>query len=93
LNYFAQGNLFEIVIRTMHGAQIRFADLSCALADIVLRPDICDDRWLDCRNPGRFIALGRQVAEQNVDKIKALVAGHELIDEPKIAPRALAAVA
>jgi NTE family protein len=93
LNYFAQGNLFEIVVRTIHGAQIRFADSSCALADIVLRPDICDDRWLDCRNPGRFIALGKQAAEQNIDKIKALVAGHELNDEPKIAPRALAAVA
>src|SRR5437879_4326507 len=44
LNYFARGNLLEILMRSLHGAQIRVAEASCRLADVVLHPDICDDR-------------------------------------------------
>ena len=57
LNYFARGNLFEILMRSVHGAQIRAAEASCRQADVVLRPEILDDRWLDFRHPGKFIAL------------------------------------
>lgn len=77
LNYFARGNLFEILMRSVHGAQIRVAEASCWLADLVLRPDICDDRWIDCGNPGRFIALGREAAERHLEDIQALVARKE----------------
>ncbi len=77
LNYFARGNLFEILMRSVHGAQIRLAEASCRLADVVLHPDICDDRWMDCSNPGRFITLGRQVAEKHLEEIKRLVAKKE----------------
>ena len=91
LNYFAHGNLFEILMRSVHGAQIRVAEASCQLADIVLRPDICDDRWVDCRNPSRFIALGREVAERHLQEIKALVARKETTYD--LAPAPVAAVA
>jgi NTE family protein len=77
LNYFARGNLFEILMRSIHGAQIRMAEAACRMADLVLRPDICDDRWLDYRNPGKFIALGREVAERNLEQIKALMPAKE----------------
>jgi NTE family protein len=77
LNYFARGNLFEILMRSIYGAQIRVAEASSRLADLVLRPDICDDRWLDYRNPGKFIALGREAAERHLEEIKALVAGKQ----------------
>jgi NTE family protein len=93
LNYFARGNLFEIVMRSVHGAQVRLAEASCGLADVALRPDICDDRWLDCRNPGRFIALGRDVAERHLEEIKALVARKEPNHEREHTPRPMAAVA
>ena len=93
LNYFAPGNVFEIIARSIHGAQVRLADASCRLADVVLRPDIRDDRWLDCRNPGRFIALGRQAAEQHLEQIKALVEKKEFNDEPELATGTMAAVA
>jgi len=73
LNYFAPGNLFEILVRSIQGAQIRVAEASCRMADVVLRPAISDDSWLDYRHPGNFIALGRQSAEQHLDEIKALV--------------------
>jgi len=77
LNYFARGNLFEILMRSIHGAQIRMAEASCRMADLVLRPDICDDRWLDYRHPGKFIALGREVAERHLEQIKALMPAKE----------------
>ena len=93
LNYFAQGNLFEILVRSVHGAQARLADASCRLADLVLHPDVPDDRWLDCRNPGRFITLGREVAERNLAQIKALVERDKINHETEFTPRALAAVA
>lgn len=93
LNYFARGNLFEILMRSLYGAQIRVAEASSRQADLVLRPDICDDRWLDYRHPGKFIALGREAAERQLDEIKALVAGKELNHEQQSAPETLAATA
>jgi len=74
LNYFARGNILEILMRSIHGAQIRIAESLGRQADIVLRPQICDDRWLDFRDPGKFIHAGRQIAERYLDEIKALVA-------------------
>ena len=93
LNYFARGNLFEILLRSLYGAQIRVAEASCRMADLVLRPNICDDRWLDYRHPGKFIALGREEAERHLEEIKALVAGKEANHEPKPAPEAVATIA
>ncbi len=93
LNYFATGNVFEIIARSIHGAQVQLADASCRLADVVLRPNIRDDRWLDCRNPGRFIALGRKAAERHLEQIKALVEKKELKNEAEFARGTMAAVA
>ena len=93
LNYFARGNLFEILMRSIYGAQIRVAEASCRLADVVLRPDICDDRWLDYRHPGKFITLGREAAERQLEEIKALVARKEMNHERNPAPEAVATIA
>lgn len=93
LSYLPHGNLFEIIARSIHGAQVRIADASCRLADVVLRPDVRDDRWLDCRDPRRFIALGRAVAERQIDQIKTLVDGNETEHEQEISPGPLATVA
>ncbi len=68
------------------------AEASCRQADLVLRPEIYDDRWLDYRHPGKFIALGRQAAEQRLEEIKSLVAGKEAGHEPKLAPEPVAAI-
>jgi NTE family protein len=89
LNYFARGNILEILMRSIHGAQIRMAESLGRHADIELRPRICDDRWLDFRDPGRFIKPGRQIAEQHLSEIKALVTQkaveHETAFEPVMA--------
>ena len=90
LNYFARGNILEILLRSIHGAQVHMAESLGRQADIILRPQICDDRWMDFRNPGRFIAPGRQIAERYLDEIKALVnrkttVTHETTVEPMVA--------
>jgi NTE family protein len=89
LNYFARGNLFEILMRSVHGAQIRAAEASCRQADVVLRPDILDDRWLDFRHPGKFIALGREVAFRHLDELQSLTQSknenHERVTRPMAA--------
>lgn len=73
LNYFHQGNILDILMRSIHGAQISMSESLSRQAHIVLRPRICDDRWMDFRNPGPFIAAGRQIAEGHLPEIKALV--------------------
>jgi NTE family protein len=93
LNYFARGNVFEILMRSIYGAQIRLAETSGREADLVLRPDICDNRWLDFRMPAKFIALGREAAERHLDEIKALVARRQVSHEPEHTPTTLATVA
>jgi len=92
-NYFARANVFEILMRSLYGAQIRVAEASCRMADLVLRPNICDDRWVDYRHPEKFIKLGRQEAERHLEEIKALVAGKEVNHDDKPAPEAVATIA
>jgi len=81
LNYFARGNILEILMRSIHGAQICMSESLGRQADVVLHPRIADDRWLDFRSPGRFIEAGRQITERHLPEIKALVekktANHE----------------
>ena len=72
-------------MRSLHGAQIRVAEAACREADLVLRPNIYDDRWADCAKPGKFIALGREVAEQHLEAIRKLVAGSEVRHERELA--------
>ncbi|HWX19859.1 MAG TPA: patatin-like phospholipase family protein [Candidatus Binatia bacterium] len=90
---FARGNLVQIVMRSLHGAQIRVAEASCRLADLVLRPNIYDDSWADCAKPGKFIALGREVAEQHLDEIKKLTAGRDVNHERNLASEPVATIA
>jgi NTE family protein len=93
LNYFAPGNLFEILMRSIQGAQIRVAEASCQMADVVLRPDICSDRWGDCAKPAKFIALGREIALRHLAEIKELVARKEANSyEREYAPESMAAI-
>jgi NTE family protein len=93
MNYFARGNLLEILMRSLHGAQIRMAEASCEEADVVLRPEIYDDSWLDYSNPGKFIALGREEAERHLDEIKALMNRTDTFHEPKLAQETMATIA
>jgi NTE family protein len=74
LNYFANGNVADVMLRALHGAQTRVAEQACCAADVVLRPWTVDSRWYDFTCPRKYIALGRREAEEHLDELKALVA-------------------
>lgn len=93
VNYFARGNILEILMHSVHGAQIRMAEASCRNASVVLHPDVGNDSWLDFRNPGQYIQAGREAAQQQLDEIKMLVQKKRSSYEFKPAPEPLAAIA
>jgi hypothetical protein len=72
LNYFATGNVFDIMIQAFVGAQMLVAETASRRADVVLRPVDCDGWWHDFTHPGRYIELGRRVAEEALPQILAL---------------------
>jgi hypothetical protein len=78
-------------MRSIHGGQIRMAETLGRQADLLLRPQICDDRWMDFRDPGRFIRPGRQIAERYLGEIKALVARKAVEHEPAMESVAMVA--
>jgi NTE family protein len=73
VNYFANGNILDILMSAVHGAQIRVAEQAGRRASLVLRPLAIDAQWHDFNHPGKYIELGRQVALQHLDEVKALV--------------------
>jgi NTE family protein len=78
LNYFARGNLCDILMRANFGGQTRVAEQAGRLADVVLRPWACDSRWHDFTNPRKYIGLGRKVTEEQLAEIKKLTKPHEI---------------
>ena len=86
-NYFAKGNVLDILLQAISGAQTRVAETSGLSADILLRPLSCGAQWHDFTNPGKYIALGRQVAEAQLPGLLALAkkGPHENKSMPAIA--------
>ena len=70
------GSVFDVIHRTMLGAQMRLAEYSCRHADLVLRPLSFDGRWHDFHRPGKYIALGRRIAQEHLSEITALIRRH-----------------
>ena len=73
INYYAEGNVFNIQRRAEFGMQMRLANLSLKNADISLRPVICDAKWHDYAGYDKFIEVGRTAAEAKLDEIVALI--------------------
>ena len=73
VNYLASGNILDTMMRAINGAQTRVAEAAAHEADVVLRPLSGDSVWHDFTHPQKYIALGRAVAEAQLDEIKALV--------------------
>jgi len=92
-NYFAPGNILDIMMRAVHGSQIRVAEEACRHADVVLRPLAMDARWYEFDKPCKYIALGRRVAEEHLEEIKSLVNKRTVSHEPEIADNPVAGLA
>ena len=92
-NYFARGNILDIMQSSILGAQIRNAEEACRQAHVVLRPLTCDGSWHDFTHPAKYVALGRRVTTEHLDEIKALLRRKEPAHENEPTQHALAAVA
>ncbi len=92
LNYFAEGNVFDTMLQAINSVQMRVSEANTASADVVLRPVSPDGVWHDFRNPRKYIALGRSVAEAQLQEMLALVREVPTDENAKV-PRTLAAAA
>jgi NTE family protein len=94
LNYFAPGNILEIIMTSIHGAQLRVAEASGQLASVVLQPETAAaDRWLDLRHPGHHIAAGRVAALAQLEEIKRIIQSKGAPHEHEPATSSLATAA
>lgn len=87
-NYFADGNILDIIQQCFTGAQIPNAEEACRNADVVIRPINGDGSWLDFNRPRKYIALGRRMTMELLPELKALTKPkenrheYETIDNP-----------
>jgi len=72
VNYFAEGNVLDIIMKSVHGTGCRLAEHACQQADVVLKPILCDGTFHDFRHPGRYIETGRKTAIEHLDDIRTL---------------------
>jgi len=86
VNYFARGNILDIMSRSTHGMQMQVAERASRRADVVLHAVGPDARWHDFNHPGKYIALGRTVAEAQRHEILNLVKGEAHDNQPAFHP-------
>ncbi|MFT4689093.1 MAG: NTE family protein [Limisphaerales bacterium] len=92
-NYFASGNILDIIQQSFIGSQIPNAEEACRHADVVLRPINYDGTWHDFNKPRKYIALGRRVALEHLEELKALTQPTEKRHEYEPTANALASIA
>ncbi len=74
LNYFAKGNLLDILRGAAMGSQIRLLEECSKRADVLLCPIVCDSSWHNYTNYEEYIQTGREIATAKLPEIKALIA-------------------
>jgi len=73
-NYFAKGNLFDILRGAAFGSQLRLAEASAEKADVLIRPVTTHCRWHDYTAWREYIEVGRRAAEEALPEIRAQLA-------------------
>jgi len=73
-NYFAKGNLFDILRGAAFGSQLRLAETSADKADVLIRPVTTHCRWHDYTAWREYIDVGRRAAEEALPHIRACIA-------------------
>jgi NTE family protein len=78
LNYFARGNLLDILRQAAYGSQIRLLDRSAAEADVVIRASMRGANWHDYHHASEYIARGRAAALEMMPTIQARIAAWQM---------------
>jgi len=71
-NYFAAGNLLDVLRSAAMGSQMRLVDRSACKADVLIRAINHRSRWHDYNNYRHYIEIGRLAAEEALPAIRAL---------------------
>lgn len=74
INYFAKGNVFHTIMRSIEASQIRLVERDLLRSDIAIQPVTCDNDWLRFNKPEKHIALGRACAEKHLSELRRLAA-------------------
>jgi NTE family protein len=74
INVFAEGNLINILRRSLLASEIRLVGYAAASADCVIHPVFCDGKWYDFENYEKYIALGREKATEALPEILEMLA-------------------
>ena len=72
LNYFASGNLLDILRNTPMGSQMRLVERSAKHADVLIDAINPNSRWHDYNNYESYIRLGREAAEAVLPELLSL---------------------
>ena len=75
LNYFARGNLLDILRGAAMGSQMRLVGRSARHADVLISAISPNSGWHDYHNYRHYIEVGRNAAEKAMPKIRALYEG------------------
>jgi NTE family protein len=74
VNFFADGNMIDILRSSAMASQARLAHHAARKADVLLTPTYPDGAWHDYPNYRKYIEIGRQSAEENLAAIQTLTA-------------------
>jgi len=74
LNYFARGNLLDILRGAAMGSQMRLVGRSARSADVLISAISSGSGWHDYHNYRHYIEVGREAALKALPEIKALLA-------------------
>ncbi|MDF1823491.1 MAG: patatin-like phospholipase family protein [Verrucomicrobiales bacterium] len=72
LNYFARGNLLDILRAAAMGSQMRLVEKSAREADVLISPLSPKTGWHDYHRYAKYIEIGREAAMQALPEIEAL---------------------
>ena len=73
VNWFARGNLLDILRSAAMASQMRVVEHSTERADVLIRPVDTEARWHDYTGYRRYIDIGRKAAEEALPAIRNLI--------------------
>tara|TARA_R110000850_G_scaffold209705_9_gene335730 strand:+ start:2882 stop:3829 length:948 start_codon:yes stop_codon:yes gene_type:complete len=76
-NYFAPGNLLDILRCSAMGSQMRLVERSARKADVLISAVNAESGWHDYHRYDEYIELGRSAGLEALPQIRALLGGEE----------------
>lgn len=73
INWFARGNLLDILRSAAMASQMEVVEHSTERADVLIRPVDSEARWHDYTGYRRYIDIGRKAAEEAMPTIRGLL--------------------